>query len=175
MALTPSGDRMRAFSQPSTFISFTHPLRAIPASAVAVNASSFAGEPLTTHLNIPQSSSSTNNHFSLPPTSYVTVIGPCATLANQKVLTHPISAILPSLNITLRGVPYDQGSSVPVSLQSHSWPTVLLCSNVRPHRLFDHTASPVVEPRFDFPLHRTKPNYQSQAKCPPIPPRTTTM
>ena len=149
MAQAPNGDRMHAFSQPSAFISPTHPLHAIPASPVAVNAS-FEGEPLTTHLNIPQSpSSSASDHFSLPPTSDVTVIETCASLANQRVSARPISAIFPSLNIALGSVPYDHGSSVPVHLspsQSRSWLTVPLCSNAHPYRPVDHTASPAVEP-----------------------------
>ena len=176
MARAPSGDRMRAFSQSSTFISPTHHLHAIPTSPVAVNASSFGGEPLTTHLHIPQSSSSAGNHFSLPPTSGVTVIDTRAVRANQKVLSPTISVILPSLNNTLGSVPYDHGTSVPVNLsssQSRSWLMVPLCSNVYPYRLFDHRASSAVELRFGFPLQQTKPNYQPQAECPPIPPRTT--
>ena len=155
-----------------------HHLHSIPASAVAVN-TSVAGEPFTTHLNIPQSSSSSaGNYFSLPPTSDVIVIETCATRANQTGLAHPISAILPSLNITLGSIPYNHGSSVPVHLSSsHSclWLTVPLCSNVHPYRFFDHTAPPVVEPWLGFPLHRVKPNYQPQAKCPPVPHWTTTV
>ena len=176
MARTPNGNRMRAFSQPFTVSSPIHPLHSIPASAVAVNASSFAGEPLTTRLSIPQSSSSASDQLSLPQTSDVAVIEPCATRANQRVLGRPISAILPSLDTTLESVPYDHGSSVPVHLsssQSRSWLTVPLCRNVYPYRLFDHTTLPAVEQRFGFPLHRVKPNYQPHEKCRPVPHWTT--
>jgi len=59
MARTSSGDRMRAFYPPPTFISATHPLPSIQASAV----------PLMTHLHIAQSSSSASNPSDLRPTS----------------------------------------------------------------------------------------------------------
>ena len=126
---------MRAFSRLYTFTSPTHHSHTTPASAIAVHASSFEGEPLTTHLDIPQSSSSATNHFSLPPTSGVTAIDTRTVRAHQKVLPRPISVTLPSLNITLGSVPYDYGSSVPVHLsssQSRSWLTAVTSTPTGP-------------------------------------------
>ena len=51
MVRTPSGDRMRAFYAPPTFISASHPLPSTHASAA----------PLMTHSHIAQSSSSAGN------------------------------------------------------------------------------------------------------------------
>ena len=175
MARTPSGARMPAVSQPSTVFADTYPLPVIPASAIAVSASSSAGELLATHLNIPQSSSSgASNPFSLPVTADVTVIENYAARANQNVPACPIPAILPSFNTNPRSAPYGSSASVilsqsqSLSYANCSWLTAPHCSNVYPYRLFDH---PVAEPRFGCPLHQTMPNYRLHEKYSPVPHR----
>ena len=181
MARTPSSDRMPIFSQPSTVFASTYPLPVIPASAIAVSASSSAGELLNTHLNIPQSSSfSASNPFSLSETVDVTVIENYADCANQKVPVRPIPAVLPtvlpSLSTNFRSTPYGSSASVSLSeslslsFANRPWLTTPHCSNVYPHKLFDHS---VAEPRFGCPLHQTIPNHQLHEKYAPVPRRIT--
>ena len=180
MARTPSGDHMPAFSQPSNVFASTYPFPVIPASVIAVSASSSAGEVPTTHLNIPQPSSfSSSNPFSLPTTVDVTVIGNYTDRANQKVPARPIPAVLPtvlpSLSTDSRSAPYGSSASVSqsrsqsLSFANRPWLTPH-CSNVYPYRLFDH---PVAEPRFGCSLYQTIPNYQLHEKYPPVPYRIT--